>query len=178
MLALITEAISLRDLLVNVGTSLLWKVRINPSQLMGQLILSKVAHYGLPAAGLICLFMLRPAFWQPLQDHSTHKILLDLGNLASAVQLGSLLPKEAPYYNLLYRAASTILGLVSSHREVMDDLERIERSVESLSQPEEEQQAGLPNLNLSAYSYLWGCKISFWQDLGAYPSLLTPATRL
>lgn len=177
ILSLIVEAIVLREQLVNSGTSLLWKVQIYESRLSAPLIDSQVVHYGLPAAGVICLSMLRPIFWRSYsQTLSIPKIMQDLGVFASEVQIGGLLQVGDPNYALLHRATSTIQSLFRAALSLdgpIADLRRIDHTDEGLPQQEMQQQMDLAPFNLLAYTDLWGCEYDFWHDLGEHPSLLT-----
>lgn len=135
-------------------------------------------HYGLPAVGVICLFMLRPTFWHSYgQALPISKVLQDLGVFASEVQIGGLLQAGFPNYALLYRATSTIqsfLRAALSPEGPFANFRRTEHVEEDPSQQEMQPQMEMVPFDLSAYADLWAGEYDFWQDLGAHPSLLTP----
>ncbi|KAJ9622825.1 hypothetical protein H2204_011434 [Knufia peltigerae] len=162
ILSLVVEAIILREKLANAGTSLLWKV----------------AHYGLPAAGVICFSMLRPSFWQPdARTLDVPKILQDLSVFASEIQLGGLLQPGDPNYALLHRATSAIQSLLrvalsSSGR--IADFRNPDNFSQNVPQHDNQHQIDLSSFNFPAYTDFWGCELDFWQDLDEHPLLLTP----
>lgn len=136
----------------------------------------QVAHYGLPAAGVICLSMLRPSFRQLCaQVFSIPKLLQNLGVFASEIQIGGVLQVGAPNYALLYRATSTIQSfLQTAHlfNGASFDLQGTEHIDSGLPQQIVHPETDFVPFDLSAYTDLWGFEYDFWQDLGAHPSLL------
>ncbi|CAI7677319.1 hypothetical protein N7533_006715 [Penicillium manginii] len=145
MLALVVEAILLRDQLTNSGTGLIWKV----------------AYYGLPAAGIILLALLKQ------QSHATQsisrtKILRDLSVFVAEVQIGTIVRSGDPNYALLSRATQTI--------------QRFLDSFHSDSAPPPPPEAGHDDGNEDWAALLsqdlWDYEAGFWQSLADHPSLL------
>lgn len=136
MLSLVTETILLRDRLVNSGTSLIWKV----------------AHFGLPAAGILLLAMLRqrnnsstPIPWT--------KTIQDLNVFVAEVEIGTIIRPEDPNYALLSKATQTI--------------QRFLDSVHSKITPQSRNEDWTALLNQD----LWDSEFAFWDNMAGHPSL-------
>ncbi|CAG7923256.1 unnamed protein product [Penicillium olsonii] len=102
MLGLVIETILLRDQLVFSGTSVIWKI----------------AHYGLPAAGIILLSMLKQSHTLTEARTSRSKTLMNLGIFVAQVQVGSMVRRGDPNYALISKATQTIERFLDSvHRD-------------------------------------------------------------
>ncbi|CAG8362044.1 unnamed protein product [Penicillium salamii] len=102
MLGLVIETILLRDQLVFSGTSLVWKI----------------AHYGLPAAGVILLSMLKQGHMLNEARASRSKTLMNLGIFVAQVQVGSIVRRGDPNYALISKATQAIERFLDSvHRD-------------------------------------------------------------
>ncbi|KAH7232163.1 uncharacterized protein BKA55DRAFT_580757 [Fusarium redolens] len=153
ILSLVVEVIVLRDQLVcSTGTSFEWRL----------------AHYGLPAIGIIMIAMLRGRnLCDALQDAQT---IRDLGIVVTEVDLGTIVRPMESNYALLSRAVDTIKKfLIRFHAQ--------------------DRQAGLPqSTGISAtipddniwdfQSHLepWDFEINFWDTLAEHPSMFSAET--
>lgn len=137
MLTLVVEIILLRDHLTNSGTGLIWKV----------------AYYGLPAAGIMLLAMLK----QHMPRAHRTRTLQDLSVFVAEVQIGTIVRPGDPNYALLSKATRTIQRFLdSTHSDPVP--------VESVGQGDE--WAALLSQDL------WDFEAGFWQSLADHPSLL------
>ncbi|KAJ5348782.1 Transcription factor [Penicillium brevicompactum] len=146
MLGLVIESILLRDRLVFSGTSLVWKI----------------AHYGLPAVGIILLSMLKQRHTLNEVRASRSKTLLNLGILVAQVQIGSLVRRGDPNYALVSKATQTIERFLDSvHRE----------GTQIAAQPPSN-----PGVNGEWDTFfsqdLCDFETVFWENLADHPSLL------
>ncbi|KAJ5239473.1 hypothetical protein N7468_004092 [Penicillium chermesinum] len=144
MLALVVEVILLRDQLTNSGTGLIWKV----------------AYYGLPAAGIILLALLKQHSLTP-QGVSRTKILQDLSVFVAEVQIGTIVQPGDPNYALLSKAAQTIQRFLDS---IHSD------SVQVQTVPERDE--GSDDWTALLSQDLWDFEAGFWQSLADHPALL------
>ncbi|PYH98276.1 hypothetical protein BO71DRAFT_371466 [Aspergillus ellipticus CBS 707.79] len=150
-LSLVVETILLRDQLVNSGTGLVWKV----------------AHYGLPSAGIILLSMLR----QQSTHHHTEKTswsktLLNLGIFVAQIQVGSIVRRGDPNYALISKATHTIERFLDSvHREGTQS-PATARGTSSSRVEEGGDWAALFSQDLFDF------EADFWQNVADHPSLL------
>ncbi|CAG7924654.1 unnamed protein product [Penicillium olsonii] len=136
MLTLVVEIILLRDQLTNSGTGLIWKV----------------AYYGLPAAGMMLLAMLK----QKMPRAHRTRSLQDLSVFVAEVQIGTIVRAGDPNYALLSKATRTIQRFL--------DTTRSDALVEPVGQ--EDEWAALLSQDL------WDFEAGFWQSLADHPSLL------
>ncbi|CAG8139530.1 unnamed protein product [Penicillium salamii] len=136
MLTLVVEIILLRDQLTNSGTGLIWKV----------------AYYGLPAAGMMLLAMLK----QNMPRAHRTRSLQDLSVFVAEVQIGTIVRAGDPNYALLSKATRTIQRFL--------DTTRSDALVEPVGQ--EDEWAALLSQDL------WDFEAGFWQSLADHPSLL------
>ncbi|KAJ5301849.1 hypothetical protein N7508_006712 [Penicillium antarcticum] len=146
MLALVVEVILLRDQLVNSGTGLIWKI----------------AHFGLPAAGIILLSMLKQTSTINEIRSTWSKTLLNLGIFVAQVQVGSIVRPSDPNYALISKATQTIERFLDSMQR-----EGIQSSTQPVSQLEE-------NGDWAAFfsQDLCDFETDFWENLADHPSLL------
>ncbi|PWY92640.1 hypothetical protein BO70DRAFT_367708 [Aspergillus heteromorphus CBS 117.55] len=153
ILSLVVEIILLRDQLVNSGTGLVWKV----------------AHYGLPSAGILLLSMLRQQSTQHAERTPWSKPLLNLGIFVAQIQAGSIVRPGDPNYALISKATHTIDRFLDSvHREgALHDPARVSSRVE-----EGGDWAALFSQDL--YDF----EAAFWQNVADHPSLLGPEAAL
>ncbi|KAF4123735.1 Fungal Zn(2)-Cys(6) binuclear cluster domain [Geosmithia morbida] len=98
MLALVVEAIVLKEHIVHSGTSLVWKL----------------VYYGLSAAGVVCLSMLHQVSAPDGDMSPSAKVLRDLSVIVAEVEYGTIVYKEDANYALLAGATKTIKNLLDS----------------------------------------------------------------
>ncbi|KAF3386409.1 hypothetical protein F1880_001006 [Penicillium rolfsii] len=143
MLALVVELILLRDQLTNSGTGLIWKV----------------AYYGLPAAGIVLLALLKQHS-HSAPGISRTKILRDLSVFVAEVQIGTIVKTGDPNYALLSKATQTIQRFLDSFNS-------------DAGQPHD---AGADDANEDWAALLsqdlWDFEAGFWHSLADHPSLL------
>ncbi|KAK8150437.1 hypothetical protein G3M48_001909 [Beauveria asiatica] len=96
MFELVVEALLLRERIIDSGTSLVWKV----------------VYYGLSAAGILCLALLRPSFLFVQEHIDVSQILRDLAVLTGVVEKGSLVDAEDANYALLAGAIKAIKSVL------------------------------------------------------------------
>ncbi|KAL2689144.1 hypothetical protein Neosp_003196 [[Neocosmospora] mangrovei] len=145
MLKLAVEATVLREELSNSGTRLTWKI----------------AHYGLPAAGIIIMAMLNQSPTPPCLRISRSRVLQDLAVLVAEVERGTVVKTEDPNYAILSKATQIIQRFL--------DFINSEPSTEAAPQLPEQVQPDAP----------WGQQLgqdlesefSFWQGIADHPSL-------
>ncbi|KGO45317.1 Transcription factor, fungi [Penicillium expansum] len=148
MLSLVVDTMLLRDQLVNSGTGLVWKV----------------AHYGLPAAGMILLSMLKQQSSQTTGKHFMPKALLDLGIFAAQVQAGSIVRPGDPTYALIYKATQTIEKFLDSmHREAAQPPTEVTSQMEG-----NDDWAALFDQDVFDF------ETAFWQNLAGHPLFMVP----
>ncbi|KAJ5174388.1 uncharacterized protein N7482_000265 [Penicillium canariense] len=143
MLALVVEIILLRDQLINSGTGLIWKV----------------AYYGLPAAGIILLALLKQHS-HSAPGISRTKMLRDLSVFVAEVQIGTIVKTGDPNYALLSKATQTIQRFLDSFNT-------------DTGQPPREAGHDDANEDWAALlsQDLWDFEAGFWQSLADHPSL-------
>ncbi|KAJ6025673.1 hypothetical protein N7444_013352, partial [Penicillium canescens] len=146
MLALVVEVILLRDQLVNSGTGLIWKI----------------AHFGLPAAGIILLSMLKQTSTVNEIRSTWSKTLLNLGIFVAQVQVGSIVRPSDPNYALISKATQTI-------ERFLDSMQR--DGIQSSTQPSSQMEE---NGDWAAFfsQDLCDFETDFWENLADHPSLL------
>ncbi|KAJ5924695.1 hypothetical protein N7466_008882 [Penicillium verhagenii] len=148
MLALVVECILLRDQLTNSGTGLIWKV----------------AYYGLPAAGIVLLALIKQ-HTHTTQNIARTKILQDLSVFVAEVQIGTIVRPGDPNFALLSKATQTIQRFLDSFHSdgghgAMD------------SQGGHEEGAGNDDWSALLSQDLWDFEAGFWQSLADHPALL------
>ncbi|KAH8423082.1 fungal specific transcription factor domain-containing protein [Aspergillus melleus] len=107
MLALVVEVILNRDQLTNSGTGLVWKVSYLTFLASGMLS-NQIAHYGLPAAGIVLLAMLKQQSTPLPLGKSRTRILQDLSIFVAEIQIGAIVREADPIYGLITKATQTI----------------------------------------------------------------------
>ncbi|GIZ38777.1 hypothetical protein CKM354_000217800 [Cercospora kikuchii] len=147
ILSLVVDAIILRDRIVNSGTSLIWKV----------------SNFGLRAAGLIALSLLRirrGTLLRPLGKRAVP----DLCVIVREIQGGGFVAQGEPNFDLLFRAASSIQRLLN---QILPDLSAPER----ITDPQQSSPAhdGLPLLDTMLPLDTWETEFGFWQWLDEQP---------
>ncbi|KAM0424941.1 hypothetical protein ACHAPT_009742 [Fusarium lateritium] len=142
MLKLAVEVVVLRDELSNSGTRFTWKI----------------AHYGLPAAGIILMAMLNQHPIPPCLRASRARVLQDLAVLAAEVERGTVVKAEDPNYAILSKAAQTIQRFL--------DIINSEQGIEAIPQLSEPEASWGQQLGQDLES-----EFSFWQGIADHPSL-------
>ncbi|KAE8409965.1 hypothetical protein BDV37DRAFT_277613 [Aspergillus pseudonomiae] len=137
MMSLVVESILVRDQLVNSGTALVWRV----------------AHYGLPAAGIILLAMLRQQDIPSLAQISWTRAVQDLTVFVAEVEAGSFIKQGDPNYALLSKASQTIRRFIDTVQPPVAHRRVDESWTGFLSQDP------------------WDFEYSFWENLADHPSL-------
>lgn len=119
----------------------------------------QVAYYGLPAAGIILLALLKQHS-HSLPGISQTKSLRDLSVFVAEVQIGTLVKVGDPNYALLSKATHTIQRFLDSF-------------TSDASHP---QYSGTDDTNEDWAALLsqdlWDFEAGFWQNLADHPSLL------
>ncbi|KAJ4182492.1 hypothetical protein NW759_017120 [Fusarium solani] len=151
MLKLVVELVMLREELSNSGTKLSWKI----------------AHYGLPAAGIILLAMLNPNSTPPCLRTTRSSVLQDLTVLTMEIEKGTVAKAGDANYALLTKATQTI------HR-FLDFTLSDKRAVQLTTVPqlpEGLQNAGTweQQLGQDFLESEW----SFWDNMADHPSLFS-----
>ncbi|KAJ9220365.1 hypothetical protein DTO169C6_7254 [Paecilomyces variotii] len=146
ILALVVEAMLIRDQVVNSGTSLKWKI----------------AHYGLPAAGIVLLAMLKQRNMPMPDGTSRSKKLQDLSIFVAEIQRGSIVGKGDPLYVLLSKATQTIQKLLESFYSEIDRVPAAKGVID---------EQNLDDWATMFSQDLWDFETGFWQSLAYHPSL-------
>ncbi|KAJ5648456.1 hypothetical protein N7490_004828 [Penicillium lividum] len=148
MLTLVVECILLRDQLTNSGTGLVWKV----------------AYYGLPAAGMILLALLKQ-HTHTTQNITRSKILQDLGVFVAEVQIGTIVRPGDPNYALLSKATQTM-------QRFLDSFHSDSGQAPTDIQGAHEDGTGNDDWAALLSQDLWDFEAGFWQSLADHPALL------
>jgi hypothetical protein len=136
---------------------------------------TKVAHYGLPAAGVISLSLLQPLSSSSFGAIPMHKMVQNLAAFVAEIQGEGLVRVTGPDYALLNQAARTIDRLLETL--LCGSLQR-----SATGNTSNAAVHVLPNNNLDD-STLWDLSATgdalgydldfdFWRMLGEHPSLL------
>ncbi|EME45299.1 hypothetical protein DOTSEDRAFT_129045 [Dothistroma septosporum NZE10] len=96
ILNLTVQAIVLKSHVENSGTGHVWKV----------------AYYGLPAAGIICLCLLNRRLGKQNGSIPVFQTIQDLGVLVAHTETGALIHVDEPNYSLLAAATGTVKSLL------------------------------------------------------------------
>ncbi|KAJ5287972.1 hypothetical protein N7478_003658 [Penicillium angulare] len=147
MLSIVVEVILLRDQIINSGTGLVWKV----------------AYYGLPAAGIILLALLKQHTTTATSISRT-KLLRDLSVFVAEVQMGTIVRLGDPNYALLSRATQTIQRFLDSFNS--DVVPTIGSELQGHHEEGSDDWAALLSQDL------WDFEAGFWQSLADHPALL------
>lgn len=151
IVAVVLEAILLRDQLANSGTGLVWKV----------------VYFAIPAVGVILLAILRkPRLWQA-------RILQSLNVFVAEVEMGTIVKENEPNYALLSQVTQTIKAFLVSPSQYQHGqvAERAETEGALVAPPARWNQAadlGSPYMGSLNFDF----EIGFWQDLEDYSSHL------
>ncbi|RSL50879.1 hypothetical protein CEP53_008641 [Fusarium sp. AF-6] len=147
MLKLAVEVMVLREELSNSGTRLTWKI----------------AHYGLPAAGIIIMAMLNQNPTPSCLRISRSRVLQDLAVLVAEVERGTVVKAEDPNYAILSKATQIIQKFL--------DFINSEQGMETIPQlPEQQlQQPDAPGGQQLGQDL--ESEFSFWQGIADHPSL-------
>lgn len=125
--------------------------------------LLQIAHYGLPAAGVILLAMIKRRETSDAMRSSHLRVWQDLTILAAEIQMGSIVRPEEPDYALLFKATSTIQSFLES-----STLQQ-ESSATNLTAVQAPQALDdcFPMLNPDP----WNLEMEFWDNLAGHPYL-------
>ncbi|KAJ5798632.1 uncharacterized protein N7503_007928 [Penicillium pulvis] len=149
MLSRVVEAILMRQETIDSGTSLVWKI----------------VHYGLPAAGIVVLSILKQMRYRSNLDNSMTKAIRDLSVFVAGIQKGSIVLKGDPIYSLLSKATQTIQRLLDSFysgvaQEGPKSVPLDENSVDDWA--------------VILGQDFWDFETGFWENLADHPSLVAP----
>ncbi|KAJ6081914.1 hypothetical protein N7499_006788 [Penicillium canescens] len=142
MLTVVVEIILLRDQLTNSGTGLIWKV----------------AYYGLPAAGIMLLAMLK----QCISRSARTRAVQDLSVFVAEVQIGTIVRPGDPNFALLEKATRTIQRFLDSGA---DSGVGGGEGVGGVGEGGDDEWAGGLGVDL------WDFEAGFWQCLADHPFL-------
>lgn len=122
----------------------------------------QIAHYGLPAAGVLILAFLKRNKLPNITSPVWNRVWQDLNVLAAEVQIGSIIAPGEPNYALLSEASQTITSFLDSIT-----IDRVTSMPENSSQQQEIVAINdwLGQLN----SDPWNLEVEFWHNLGEYP---------
>ncbi|GLB11588.1 hypothetical protein AtubIFM57258_008458 [Aspergillus tubingensis] len=157
MLGLVVETILLKDQIVNSGTSLVWKV----------------AYYGLSAAGMICLTLVKRSFAIQSFTTSFSKIFQELSILAAEIERGTLVYIDSPNYALLARATQTIKAILDRMMTPSSDNTMVasDNQIEHPAASEQRETLDDGSWWLWDNTNLQEFELSFWHNLAGHPSL-------
>ncbi|KAL6915360.1 hypothetical protein FSST1_006855 [Fusarium sambucinum] len=150
MLSIVTEAIMLRDRLVNSGISLTWKV----------------AQYGLPAAGIISLSLLNLPACDDWAGQRT-KCIQDLNILVANLKVGAIVRAGEANFALFGRATRTMQSLLNTLADGTSF-----RSQQTQNQDSDNRNLA-SDLNLFANLEPSDFEVDFWASLADHPGLNT-----
>lgn len=157
---------------------------------MDYLLTKKVAHYGLPSAGIILLAMLKPQPHTQTQNENNQnqkpnpagsricrtKTLRDLNVLVAEVQVGTIVRPGDPNYALLSKATQTIQRFLDSVH--ADPGLHIRHEITAhIDNHDDTGAAGVSGVGGSEdwaallSQDLWDFEAGFWQSLADHPSL-------
>lgn len=149
-----------------------WTVASTPSP-RGKADITKVAYYGLAAAGVICLSLLYNTFDRAAPDATPSRSIRDLSVLVAEIETGALLQPEDPNYALLFAAARTMKNLLD--RLITNKFtpqSNIATTVESAGQyplrSSDEELVAWDTHGLQDFDP------EFWLNLSEHPFLLAP----
>lgn len=132
------------------------------------LIAEQVAHYGLPAAGIILLSMLKQHNTATPMDSSQVRVWQDLNILVAEIQRGTIVRLGEPNYALLSQATLTIQSFldqsIKSRQEVHTNSQILFGQQDDLS-----VEDWFPQVNPEP----WNLEIGFWENLAEHPFLLS-----
>ncbi|KAI1634641.1 hypothetical protein F4809DRAFT_651732 [Biscogniauxia mediterranea] len=149
ILTIVVDAMLCRDTLVNSGTNLTWKIII----------------YGLPAAGILLLAMLRQVGIPGCPRVSQARVLQDLGIFVAEIERGTAVSPEEPDYALISKATQTIHRFLNASQSG----ERF-TTIDTAAKDQEQSQE-TTGWTLPWEHDTWGFEIGFWQELADHPSL-------
>ncbi|KAJ5601544.1 ATP adenylyltransferase C-terminal [Penicillium lagena] len=175
MLALVVEIILLRDQLTNSGTGLIWKVSIYLVFWILPCILIElqVAHYGLPAAGIILLSMLN-LHSMSQSGISRTKTLQGLSVFVAEVQIGTIVRPGDPNYALLSKATQTIQRFLDSFQSDPTPHQQHQKQYQHSYPRDVAPHHDEASDDWAAFleQDTWDFEAGFWQSLADHPSLL------
>ena len=132
-----------------------------------------MAYYGLPAAGTICLSLLKGSLTATSPEISSAEVFQMLSVLVAEVESGAFVSFEHPNCVLLSRAVQTIKSVLS--RVLSGELQTGSTPNEAASQDvQQAQQADWIPWNEES----WDFEIDFWRNLSEHPMLNTADSTL
>ncbi|KAF1979251.1 hypothetical protein BU23DRAFT_576901 [Bimuria novae-zelandiae CBS 107.79] len=158
MLSLVIESVLLKDTLAYSGTTLDWKV----------------AYYGLAAAGIICLSLLKQGPTLFDNGFSKAQMIQDLNVLVAVVDAGVWIHPIDANYALLSRATLTIKSLL--RRLLIKDARQLPGPVETNPSLSDLAAPSSANWNLWDNQHLQDFEVDFWLNLAEHPFLTETPT--
>jgi hypothetical protein len=166
MLRLAVDAAIFRYRLINSGTQLVWKVCCAALQFSLQLLTDKVAHYGLPAAGVLCLSLLNDITCSQQDSTLRIKAIQDLGTLVSQIDAGVMIDMPDPNHALFAKAAKAINNVL--HRAITCTTGAHVNHVDEHFAMTDNSFDWMPwDVSHSTFDF----ELDFWQKLGEHPEL-------
>jgi hypothetical protein len=123
----------------------------------------QIAHYGLPAAGILLVDGLRQSNKACFAWRCRRRLWQDFSVLVAEVQAGSVVREGDANYALLYKAAQTIQHFLDCSS---DDESHQVNSTEAMEEVSS-SEAWFSFLNPDP----WSLEIGFWDSLGKHPFL-------
>ncbi|KAF2994882.1 hypothetical protein E8E14_003000 [Neopestalotiopsis sp. 37M] len=156
MLTLVVEAVVLRNRLVNSGTCLIWKV----------------AFYGLPAAGIVSLALLKVSTIHSIELSHRSEMLQNLTVLVNEIRLGAVAGTEDPNFDLFTQATHTLQSLLDSVMPVNHSQGPAETNLTPADPSLSVDRVGewAPWANAEP----WEFELDFWANLAEHPMLERP----
>lgn len=128
--------------------------------------LVKVAHYGLPAAGGLCLSLLGNSYCVQQNESSRVRTIQDLGTLVAQIDAGGLVDPTDPNYALFAKAARAISNVL--HRVITCNIGMQSNNVGQQA-PRLDNSFGWTPRNISLNPY--DLDLDFWFNLNEHPEL-------
>lgn len=133
----------------------------------------QVAHYGLPAAGIILLSMLNPHTMSQIGPSRT-KTLQGLSVFVAEVQIGTIVRPGDPNYALLSKATQTIQRFLDSFHADPTPHQQHQKQYQNPLTRDVAPHHDEVSDDWAAFleQDTWDFEAGFWQSLADHPSLL------
>ncbi|KAF2210472.1 hypothetical protein CERZMDRAFT_45575 [Cercospora zeae-maydis SCOH1-5] len=151
MLKLTAEIAMLKDSLANSGTGFIWKI----------------ASYGLPAAGAICLALVSRTPNLAQNSPAVPQAIQDMSVLVAHMEAGVLIRPDQPNYALLQRATATIKSVLNRLSLGMLNTQHDTPAEQALGETMRFPVFGNDNLDF---------ELDFWTNLAEHPALFQDIT--
>ncbi|KAM3420494.1 hypothetical protein BST61_g3762 [Cercospora zeina] len=151
MLKLTAEIAMLKDSLANSGTGFIWKI----------------ASYGLPAAGAICLALVSRTPNLAQNNPAVPQAIQDMSVLVAHMEAGVLIRPDQPNYALLQRATATIKSVLNRLSLGMLNTQHDTPAEQALGETVRFPAFGNDSLDF---------ELDFWTNLAEHPALFQDIT--